>query len=348
MRPSHCRERCWYRRKEQVAAVSSLALCRVCGVKQASEIAHVEFVSGYAWPIYDCSACGCRFTLHDNAAYEALHSKTSSCYHRYSLLSDRCKQSFERRDLSGLRATLVESSRYRFIIEKIDQEPVNARLLEIGSARGHLTSYFILAGCRIIGVDISSTSVKSAKQAFGDHFCIAGDPIIEAKAPYDIIFHVGTIGCLEDPVGATRNLLRLLKPGGQLLFNAPNREGLALRGQLWVEGAPPPDVVTIFRPGLWREIFGDLAQVSEEIEIGAPMQNLLIGLRNLTGARWRVPAPVLLGESMHQSAAVPRWGDTLWRTLERAVRKFAAPLGILRFAPRYPAEYGLFVVMRKH
>ena len=224
---------------------------------------------------------------------------------------------------------------------------MNARLLEIGSARGHLTSYFIITNRRITGVDISPTSVACAKQAFGDHFCVAGDPIIEAQAPYDIIFHVGTIGCLEDPVGATRNLLRLLKPGGQLLFNAPNREGLALRGQLWVD-APPPDVVTIFRSGFWREMFSDVAEVSEEIEIGAPMQNLLMGLRNLTGRRWRTPVPVPLGESMHQSAPQPRWGDTMWRTFERAVRKFAAPLGLLRLAPRYPAEYGLFVVMRKH
>jgi SAM-dependent methyltransferase len=334
--------------QDQVAAVSGPVLCRVCGFKQACEIAHVEFVSGYAWPIYDCFACGCRFTLHDNAAYEVLHSERGSCYHRYSLQLDRCKRLFERRDVSGLRATLVESSKYRFIIEKINEEPVNARFLEIGSARGHLTSYFILTNRRIIGVDISSTSVACAKQAFGDHFCVAGDPMIEAQAPYDVIFHVGTVGCLEDPVGTTRDLLRLLKPEGRLLFNAPNREGLAMRGQLWVEGAPPPDVVTIFRPGFWREMFGDVAQVSEEIEIGAPMQNLLMGLRNLTGRRWRVPVPVLLGESMHQSAPEPRWGDTMWRTFERAVRKFAAPLGLLRLAPRYPAEYGLFVVMRKH
>jgi SAM-dependent methyltransferase len=322
-------------------------LCRVCGSKRASEIADVEFFVDYAWPIYDCFACGCRFTFHDNAAYEVLHSERSSCYHRYSLQLDQCKTFFERGDVNGLRAALVESSKYRFIIEKIDEEPVNARLLEIGSARGHVTSYFILTGRRIIGVDISPTSVESAKQAFGDHFCVAGDPMIEAQAPYDIIFHVGTIGCLEDPIGTTRNLLRLLKPGGQLLFNAPNREGLAMRGQLWVEGAPPPDVVTMFPPKFWRQRFADEAEVSETIEIGEPMRNLVIGLSNLAGRKWRQPVAVALSDGERPAAPPPRWGDWLWRTGERALRKIGPRIGLLRFAPAYPAEFGLFVHMKK-
>jgi SAM-dependent methyltransferase len=331
-----------------ISAVRSGAVCRVCRSRQVSELGTVEFYIGYAWPIYDCFACGCRFTLHDNAAYEVLHSEKSSCYNRYILQFDQCKALFERGDVNGLRAALIEGSKYRFVIEQIDQQPVNARLLEIGAARGHLTSYFILTGRPIIGVDISPTAVRSARQAFGDHFSVADDPMIEAQAPYDIIFHVGTIGCVADPVGITRNLLRLLKPGGQLLFNAPNREGLAMRGQLWVEGAPPPDLVTMFRPGFWRDVFADIAAVCEEIEIGAPLQNSLIGLRNLAGRRWRPPVPIPLEESMRQSGPVPRWGDTLWRIFERAASRLAPRLGLLRFAPPYPAEYGLFVCMIKH
>ena len=76
-----------------------------------------------------------------------------------------------------------KSSKYRFIIEAIEREPADARMLEIGSSRGHLSSYFILSGQRITGVDVSTKAVAAARAAFGDHFVRAGDAAIEAQAP---------------------------------------------------------------------------------------------------------------------------------------------------------------------
>ena len=321
--------------------------CRICGADGVSKKGDVEFYVGYGWPIYDCVACGCLFTRHDNSAYELLYSETSPCYSRYITQSDICKTLFDRGDLTGLCKELSQSSKYKFVINAIESEPKQSRVLEIGSSRGHLTSYFILAGRDITGVDVSPTAVAAAAKAFGDHFRVAGDPAIEQHAPYDAIFHVGTIGCLEDPIGMTKDLLRLLKPGGRLLFNAPNRQGLALKGQLWVEGAPPPDLVTMFRPGFWRLKFGALAEVSEDIEIGAPMQNLLVCLRNLAHRNWRAPMPIALRDSARYSMPPPKWGDWLWRNFERIVRRIAPSTGLLRWAPAYPAEYGLLVVMKK-
>jgi SAM-dependent methyltransferase len=321
--------------------------CRICGAEGVEKAGDVEFYVGYNWPIYDCAACGCRFTRHDNAAYDLMYSEANSLYRRYTVQSESCKAFFDRRDLAGLRRELSQTSKYRFVLGEMDREPKSSRVLEIGASRGHLTSYFILAGCHITGVDVSPEAVGAAAKAFGDHFRVAGDPAIQAGAPYDVIFHVGTIGCVADPIGMTRSLLDLLKPGGRLLFNAPNRQGLALCGQLWIEGAPPPDMVTMFRPGFWSENFGDVAEVSEEIEIGAPMRNLLIGLRKLACGRWRQPIPIPLEESARRSKALPRWDDTIWTGFERVVRKFAPPFGLLRFTPRYPDEYGLFVRMKR-
>src|SRR5262249_49492552 len=147
------------------------------------------------------------------------------------------------------------------------------------------------------GVEVSPKAIAAAAAAFGDYFVRARDPVIEAQAPYDVIFHVGTIGCVADPVGMTKRLLSLLKPRGRLLFNAPNRDGYTLRDQLWFDSAPPPDVVTLFPPGFWRDQFGDVALVSEEIEFCSPQQNLLIALRKLTRRKWRKPVPMPLKES---------------------------------------------------
>jgi len=321
--------------------------CRICGSDRIVDHGHVEFYVGYAWPIYDCNDCGCRFTLHDSSTYDLLYSERSSCYSRYLGLAETCKTLFDRGDLAGLRAELSRGSKYRFVIDQIDHEPVDSRILEIGSSRGHLTSYFILGGRRITGVDISPTAVASAARDFGDHFVQAGDPSIDAKAPYDVIFHVGTIGCVADPVGMTGCLLDLLKSGGRLLFNAPNRNACSLRDQLWFESAPPPDVVTLFSPGFWRDHFAHIARVTEETEFRTPEQNLLIALRKLTRRKWRNPLPMALSESGRWSTPPVQFADAVWLNVERAVRKVVQWSGLLPKVPGEPAEFGLFVQMRK-
>jgi SAM-dependent methyltransferase len=325
----------------------SFLRCRICGSEKITKRGDVEFYFGYAWPIYDCADCGCRFTRHDHATYDVLYSEQSSCYSRYTAQAQTCKALFDRGDLAGLRTALSESSKYRFIINEIDRAPAGTRILEIGSSRGHLTSYFILSGLDITGVDISPEAVTAARADFGEHFVRAGDPSIESRSSYDVIFHVGTIGCVADPIGMTRRLLDLLKPGGRLLFNAPNRDGCALRDQLWFESAPPPDVVTLFPPGFWRDRLGDDVKINEAVEYGSPEQNLLMLLRRLARRRWRKPAPMPLKASEQPSAPAPMFGDALWHVLERVVRKVATWTGAGRFAPSYPTEFGLFIKMKK-
>jgi SAM-dependent methyltransferase len=321
--------------------------CRVCGSKKIQNRGLVEYYFNYGWPIYDCDDCGCRFTLHDNATYDLLYSEQSSCYRRYTGQARICKALFDRGDLAGLRCALSEASKYRFIIDEVDRAPTEARILEVGSSRGHLTSYFILAGRDITGVDISPEAVATAKGDFGDHFLQVGEPAIEGQAPYDIIFHVGTIGCVADPIGMTNQWLGLLKPGGRLLFNAPNRDGFTLRDQLWFDSAPPPDVVTLFPLGFWVAHFGEAALVSEEIEFCRPEKNVLIMLGKLAGRKWRKPAPLALEKSELWSAPTPIFGDGLWRNLERMVRKAGQLTRLDRFIPAHPSEYGLFVQMVK-
>jgi SAM-dependent methyltransferase len=324
-----------------------LSRCRVCGSSKISKLDEVEFYFNYAWSICECYDCGCRFTQHDNSTYDLLYSERSSCYSRYSAQAEVCKALFDRGDRAGLRAALSQGSKYRFIIEAIEREPVDARILEIGSSRGHLSSYLILSGRRITGVDVSPKAVAAARAAFGDHFVLAGDAAVEAQAPYDVIFHVGTVGCVADPIGMTTQLLGLLRPRGRLLFNAPNRNGLTWRNQLWFESAPPPDVVTLFPPDFWRDRFGDVALVSEEIECCAPEQNVLIALRRLARCKWRKPVPIPLSQSERCFTPTASTGDTVWRNVERLVCKVGHWTGVDRFVRPCASEYGLFIQMTK-
>ena len=235
----------------------------------------------------------------------------------------------------------------RFIIDQTDHAPAGARLLEIGCSRGQLTSYFILAQRDVIGVDASPTALAAAAAVFGDHFSMVGDPRIQERGPYDIIYHVGTIGCVADPICMTQDLLSMLKPGGRLLFNAPNREACVLRDQLWFDTAPPPDVVTLFPAGFWQQRFADFAEVEETVEYETPMQSALIALRIMTGLRWHKPLPIALQNSDQLSTTAPTGSDRLWNNFERLVRRLGPLTGLLGLAPARPQEYGLFVKMQK-
>ena len=328
--------------------------CRICGSSNIRTAGFVEYYSGFAWPIDDCGDCQARFTRHDETIYDAMHSEPGSVYNVYRGLLDESTKAFKDHDINALKQILSRASKYKFIIDEVERGPRSVRLLEIGCSRGYLTSYFILSGYEVTGVDISESAVKSAREAFGHHFVLEDDRSIEDAAPYDVIYHVGTIGCVADPLGLTRRLLRLLKPGGCLLFNSPNLESCWLAGQLWIDAAPPPDLVSIFPPGFWMNHFGREAQVDEQIENCHDDKALAIGISELFGRRWKRPVPIPLDQSsdryLTRNSSTSMNGRRRvgpWQVFEKSILKFGHKTGLSRLAPARPAEFGIFVKMTR-
>jgi 2-polyprenyl-3-methyl-5-hydroxy-6-metoxy-1,4-benzoquinol methylase len=258
---------------------------------------------------------------------------------------------FAEGDLAGLKLELSKARKYRFIIDGIEQLPNTSRLLEIGCARGFLTSFFILAGYDVTGIDVSPEAVTGARVAFGDYFWLADSPSIQDQAPYDAIYHAGTIGCVGDPKGLTSDLLKMLKPGGRLFFNAPNADSCWQKGQLWIDAAPPPDVVTLFRPGFWTKQFSDVADVVEQVETCPQEQALGIGLMKLLRRSWRKPTPLRLEASVnHYYHGRPgqngKNGGT-WHLVARTGERLGRLPGLSRIIPSQPSEFGLLVTLTK-
>ncbi len=321
--------------------------CRVCGCEAARAIGSVEFYSGYDWSIFDCAWCGCRFTPHDPAFYEQLHGDPGSSYVRYRLLLDECRALFQAGDLPGLRARLAGASKYALVCDAVDRLPAGSKILEVGCSRGYLTSYGILAGHDILGVDVSTEALAAAREAFGGHFESVESPGMKNAAPYDLIYHVGTIGCVADPLGLTRDLLAMLKPEGRLVFNAPNRLCCNLRGQLWLESAPPPDVVTLFSPSFWNRQMARDAVVSEKLDMLAPDRSLSRWLRKRLGWQWQKPAVLPVGGS-HVSFEPPAGAHrSIQHFIERVAAKFCRVSGLLQLVPSQPDDFGLFVTMSR-
>jgi len=321
--------------------------CRVCGATQLSPVGQVEYFQGYRWPVWDCAACGCRLTRHDPEVHDRFHATGAiSYYSDYRTMEATCQALFAAGRGDELRATLGRTAKYQFIIEQLGRPDPRLKVLEVGCARGFLTACFILDGWNITGVDVSPEAVNAARAAFGPHFVLDTDPLLAAEPAFDIIYHVGMIGCVSDPLGLTRSLLHRLKPGGRLLFNAPNRGALHQRGQIWLDSAPPPDLVTLFPEGLWQRHFGESAVVTERVETVLPVKAAELGLRNLLLRRWQPPeakplAPGSQGHTWSQPAG------TIGAFVERAALKIARVTGLTSLAPARPTDFGLFVQMTK-
>jgi SAM-dependent methyltransferase len=266
-------------------------------------------------------------------------------------MAERVKRFFDDRDLAGLRQELSSNSKYAFVIREIEKLPSkNARILEVGCSRGYLTSYSILAGYDAIGVDISETALSAATRDFGLFFFLASSGAVGDKRPYDLIYHIGTIGCVSDPLRLTDWLLTLLKPGGKLIFNAPNREGCYQRGQLWIDFAPPPDVTALYMPGFWANSFPKIVYGSEDVERCSPGESFLIWLRR-TFCKWRVPTATPLDQSLSRykwgQIRGPNLAHKMWSHLERNALRIASSLRVLSLFPEQPTPFGIFVTLVK-
>lgn len=319
---------------------AAMASCRVCGSARLSHLGTVEYLQNYRAEVYDCADCMCRITAHDAAVHQRFHREpVLSYYDDYIAIAKRCRDLFAAGDRPGLRHQLSLEAKNRFIIDRLSAVAASANVLELGCSRGYLTSLSILEQRRILGVDVSRDAVEAARADFGPHFAVAGDPEITNRAPYDVIYHVGLIGCVGDPIGFTRDLLRMLRPGGMLLFNAPNRAALRAANQLWIDSAPPPDLVTLFPAGFWPRFFGAEADVRVDVAVLGARESVSIAARQALGVKWLPPAAQpfsVRGHSWSQPGGIRMLAA-------RAIAKAAATVGAAAVATPRPTEFGMFV-----
>jgi 2-polyprenyl-3-methyl-5-hydroxy-6-metoxy-1,4-benzoquinol methylase len=103
--------------------------------------------------------------------------------------------------------------------------PDGSRVLEIGTAAGHVTRALAGKGCSVVGLEIDSEQARLASP-----FCrrmIVGniehlDMDREVAEQFDIVLCGDVLEHLQDPAAALEKLKRLLGPGGYLVVSLPN------------------------------------------------------------------------------------------------------------------------------
>ena len=113
-------------------------------------------------------------------------------------------------------------------------------ILEVGCSTGFVTAFLRFIGYDIEGIDISESAVSYAKATFGLFYNLQ-----PKKKQYEIVIHLGLIGCVDDPKEFLSGYLDLLKPNGEMFFNAPDVASPKQLGELWVS-TPPPDLIYLF------------------------------------------------------------------------------------------------------
>ena len=317
-----------------------ISKCRVCGNSSISSGFAFQPYTDFETTIYDCYKCGCRFTNRDENVYEKLHSEPSTYAAHRNLLS-KAKKYFESGDILGLERYLKATPKNRFIIEEIKRDLSSEKILEFGCSRGYLSSFSILQGKEFYGVDVSDTALQDATASFGHHFYSLDYVNKFSEGYFDLIYHVGTIGCVENPIGFISQQLKVLKSGGRLVFNAPNVNVCSLLELNWLSGTTPPDLVTLFPPDFWTSKFSDLADVCVEVEQDAPLVSYLRRKRSRNeqqGAGKRA----LFGNNMKK--ATPSNFKRLVAFGVRTAGNCLPPIGV--FTP-LPQEFGVFVKMTK-
>lgn len=102
-------------------------------------------------------------------------------------------------------------------------------LLDIGCATGNILVLARAHGWNAVGLEISDWSAEQARsKGFTVHsVTLEQSGIVDDS--FDVITMFDVLEHVPDPVGTLREVLRVLKPGGQLILQTPNVGGVDVR-----------------------------------------------------------------------------------------------------------------------
>jgi SAM-dependent methyltransferase len=96
-------------------------------------------------------------------------------------------------------------------------------VLDAGAAAGEHSAWLVAHGARVVALDASEAMVRLARARLGDAATVLcadlARPLPLADASFDVVLSSLTLHYLEDWVPTLRELARVLRPGGRLVFS---------------------------------------------------------------------------------------------------------------------------------
>ena len=308
--------------------------CRICGHEGIANLGTYKPYEDYETQRFRCSDCKSIFVAHDEAIYEKLHASVSS----YSDHENMARQINELDEFT-VRKKLEKSQINISLLNAIKPYGKTIKIAEIGCSTGIITNYLRTLGYDVIGFDISESAIKKAKKLFGEGFYVYSNKEMIKHAPFDVIFHLGTIGCVSDPNIFNENLLGYLNNNGTLFFNAPNVTHLDYSKKEWLS-TTPPDLVTLFHPDFFKKTLGNKGELKVTI-IGHQLTELIASKLGKSISQPKMlfqndkPKSTTITKSEIGNVSVTA---ALKTVIKNALSKIRLPI---------PGEYGILVKLKK-
>lgn len=123
----------------------------------------------------------------------------------------------------------------RHILDAFPPWKGGGRLLDVGCASGKFLRQMREVGWRVTGIELDEAAAARARTVTPDIH--VGDPALLtlADGAFDVITAFHVVEHLPDPLGALRNMMRWLAPGGVIVVEVPNTVGAGARvfGRYW-------------------------------------------------------------------------------------------------------------------
>lgn len=172
------------------------------------------------------------------------------------------------------------------------------RLLDVGCATGVHLRQAREAGWRVAGIEIDPEAAERARAVTPDIFC--GD-VRDAPFPpgsFDVVTSFHVVEHLVDPVGALRRMTGWLAPGGLLIVEVPNVDGVGGRlfGRYW-SGLDFPRHLVQFTPATMAAMVAKAGGRVVRAQHQSKPRYIVRSVRQLVAAR-RDPASRALGVAL--------------------------------------------------
>jgi len=121
-----------------------------------------------------------------------------------------------------------------FILDK--SLPISGEILEIGTGKGHFALSLARRGYNFVSIDISREEQESARLNL-QYFGLEKQVIFKIEdaehlgfpdQSFDTIFSINVFHHLENPLAVLDEIVRLLRPGGEVVLSDFNDKGLEI------------------------------------------------------------------------------------------------------------------------
>ena len=247
--------------------------CFLCGAADQRILMPLRGRDGNPYHAVRCPACGVVYAYPQPGLLAASESDAEkadaigSLYDEDYYASNWGGEGLGYRDEAKIASMLEESNRQREAIAKITGL-ATGRILDIGCADGRYLAGFQRAGWEVTGVEVSPVAAAWAREQFQVPVLEGTlDTIDLPERHFDLVRLKHCIEHLPDPRGALNHAYRVLRPGGFVIIDTDNADGLRSRVEIAFNRLFGPLAARIVRLLMHKDLTGRYGRLTPPIHL---------------------------------------------------------------------------------